>query len=173
MLYSSSLSVLGSCIQKKNLRVDDLNFRIYALPVVHCFTRLYSISSGKMIRSWMERGNELNYCMANDAKLRFSCPGFMLYLSHFKFLFSLVSLFPFKLQYTEKSGHPRDPHSGFSLRILAGEQCKVTGELLCKSKALSGNERNLDSKFCVVAGEFSNLRCLITALINTLLASVR
>ena len=52
VLYSSSLSVLGSCIQKKNLRVDDLNFRINTLPVVHCFTRLYSMSSGKMMRSW-------------------------------------------------------------------------------------------------------------------------
>ena len=34
--------------------------------------------------------------------------------------------------------------SGFSLRIgVAGEYCKVTGRLLWKDKALSGNKQNL------------------------------
>ena len=57
-------------------------------------------------------------------------------------------------------------NSAFSLRIVvAGEQCKVTGELLRKSKALSGNERNLAGEFCVVDGEFSDFRCLMNTLI--------
>ena len=49
--------------------------------------------------------------------------------------------------------------SGFSLRIIvvAGEHCKVTGELLRKREALSGNERNLAGEFCVVDGELSDL----------------
>ena len=51
VVYSSSLSALGSCIQKKNFRVEDLNLRMKTRPVVHCLTRLYSMSSGKMIRS--------------------------------------------------------------------------------------------------------------------------
>lgn len=49
--FSSSLSSFGSCIQKKNFRLDDLNFSTYTLPVVHWATLLNSISSGKMIRS--------------------------------------------------------------------------------------------------------------------------
>ncbi|KAK2548344.1 hypothetical protein P5673_031503 [Acropora cervicornis] len=36
----SCTALLGSCIQKKNLRVEDLNLRMYTLPVVHCFTRV-------------------------------------------------------------------------------------------------------------------------------------
>ena len=56
-------------------------------------------------------------------------------------------------------------HAGFSLRIvIAGEQCKVTGELLQKREALSGNEQNLAGEFCVVDGEFSDLRCLMNTL---------
>ena len=48
---------------------------------------------------------------------------------------------------------------GFSLRTgVAGEYCKVTeGSLLWKGKALLRNKQNLAGKFCVVAGEFSDL----------------
>ena len=47
----------------------------------------------------------------------------------------------------------------FSLRIVAGgEQCKVTGELLQKSEALSVNEQNLAGELCIVDGEFSDLQ---------------
>ena len=53
--------------------------------------------------------------------------------------------------------------AGISMRIVAGEKCKVTGEV---SKALSGNEHNLGREFCVVAGEFSNLRCLMNTLLS-------
>lgn len=42
--------------------------------------------------------------------------------------------------------------AGFSFRIVAGEQCKVAGELQCIMK-----ERNLAGEFCVVAGEFADL----------------
>ena len=38
--------------QKKNLRDEDLNLRMYTRPVVHWATRLNSQSSGNMIRSW-------------------------------------------------------------------------------------------------------------------------
>ena len=56
-------------------------------------------------------------------------------------------------------------YTGFSLRIVvAGEQCKVTGELLGKSEALSGNERNLAREFCIVDGEFSDLLRLMNTL---------
>ena len=37
--------------------------------------------------------------------------------------------------------------------------------VLRKSEALSGNERNLAGEFCVVDGEFSDLRCLMNTLI--------
>ena len=40
--------------------------------------------------------------------------------------------------------------------MVAGEQCKVTGELLQKSETLSGNEQNIAAEFCVVDGEFSD-----------------
>ena len=53
----------------------------------------------------------------------------------------------------------------FSLRIwVTGDYCKVTGGLLWKGKALSGNKQNLAGEFCVVAGEFSDLRCLMNTL---------
>ena len=55
--------------------------------------------------------------------------------------------------------------SGVSLRIgETGEYWKVTGELLWKGKALSGNKQNLAGEFCVVRGEFSDLRCLMNTL---------
>ena len=57
--------------------------------------------------------------------------------------------------------------TGFSLRIIivvAGEQCKVGGELLGKSTALSGNKQNLAGEFCVVDREFSDLQCLMNTL---------
>ena len=47
------------------------------------------------------------------------------------------------------------------------EYCKVTEGLLWKGKALSANKQNLAREFCVVAGEFSDLHCLV----NTLLIS--
>ena len=40
----------------------------------------------------------------------------------------------------------------------------VIGELLQKSKALSGNERNLAGEFGVVDGEFSDPRSLMNTL---------
>ena len=49
---SSSLSVLGSCSQKKSRRSDDVNLSTYTRPVVHCGTRSNLASSGKRIRSW-------------------------------------------------------------------------------------------------------------------------
>ena len=53
----------------------------------------------------------------------------------------------------------------FSLRIVVvGEQFKITGELLWKSKALSGNEQNLAGEFRVVDGQFSDLQCLMNTL---------
>jgi len=53
----------------------------------------------------------------------------------------------------------------FPLRIrVAGEYCEVTGGSSWKGKALSGHKQNLAGKFCVVAGEFSDLRCLINTL---------
>ena len=52
-----------------------------------------------------------------------------------------------------------------SLRIgETGEYWKVTGELLWKGKALSRNKQNLAGEFCVVSGEFSDLRCLMNTL---------
>ena len=54
--------------------------------------------------------------------------------------------------------------AGISMRIVAaGYKCKVTGEA---SKALSGNKRNLAREFCVVAREFSSLRCLMNTLLS-------
>ena len=59
------------------------------------------------------------------------------------------------------------PQSGFSLKIgVAGEYCKVTGGLLWKSKALSGNKQNLVGEFCVVAGELSDPRCPMNTLLS-------
>lgn len=53
--------------------------------------------------------------------------------------------------------------TGFSLRTgAAGEYCK--GGLLWKGKAQSGNKQNLAREFCVVARDFSNLRCLMNTL---------
>jgi len=53
-----------------------------------------------------------------------------------------------------------------SLRIgETGEYWKVTGELLWKGKALSGNKQNLAGEFCVVSGEFSDLQCLMNTLL--------
>ena len=60
---------------------------------------------------------------------------------------------------------PLQDNSRFPLRIrVAGEYCKVTGGLLWKGKALSGNKQNLARELCVVAGEFSDLRCLMNTL---------
>ena len=54
----------------------------------------------------------------------------------------------------------------FSLRIgVAVEYCKVTGGLLSKGKALSGNKQNLAGELCVVPGEFSDLQCLMNTLL--------
>lgn len=50
--YSSSLSSLGSCDQKKRRRGEVLNFRTKTRPVVHWGTRKNSASSGKMMRSY-------------------------------------------------------------------------------------------------------------------------
>ena len=59
--------------------------------------------------------------------------------------------------------------SGVSLRIgETGEYWKVTGELLWKGKALSRNKQNLAGEFCVVSGEFSDLRCLMNTLVYVL-----
>ena len=60
--------------------------------------------------------------------------------------------------------------AGFSLRILvAGERCNVTGEYFERG---SMSEKNivisylvLVGEFCVVKGEFSELRCLMNTLI--------
>lgn len=49
--YSSSLSVLGSCNQKKRRRVDDLNFSTNTRPVFTVSIRLNTQSSGKTIKS--------------------------------------------------------------------------------------------------------------------------
>ena len=60
-------------------------------------------------------------------------------------------------------------NSGISLRIGETEEYwKVTGGLLWKGKALSGNKQNLAGEFCVVAEEFSDLRCLMKTLMNLL-----
>jgi len=48
---SSSLSALGSCIQKNIRLLDVLNFSTNTRPVVQAGTALNSTSSGKMIRS--------------------------------------------------------------------------------------------------------------------------
>ena len=55
------------------------------------------------------------------------------------------------------------PRLPLKIRV-AGEYCKVTGGSSWKGKALSGHKQNLVSKFCVLAGEFSDLRCLINTL---------
>ena len=47
---------------------------------------------------------------------------------------------------------------------MAGEYCQVTRGLLWTHKALSGNKQILSREFCVVAGEFSDLRCQIKTL---------
>ena len=39
--------------------------------------------------------------------------------------------------------------------------------LLSKGKSLSGNKQHLAEEFCVVAGKFSNLQCLMNTLITT------
>ena len=55
--------------------------------------------------------------------------------------------------------------SGFSLRIgVAGEYSKETGGLLWKGKALEGDMPKLAGEFNEVAGEVSNLRCLMNTL---------
>ena len=60
---------------------------------------------------------------------------------------------------------PTSWFSGVSLRIgETGEYCKVAGGLLWKGKALLGNKQNLAGEFCVVAEEFSDLRCLMNTL---------
>ena len=56
-------------------------------------------------------------------------------------------------------------NTGVSLRIgETGQYWKVTGELLWKGKALSGNKQNLSGEFCVGSGEFSDLGCLMNTL---------
>ena len=50
---------------------------------------------------------------------------------------------------------------------VAGEYCKVTGGLLWKGKALSGNKQNLGGELCVVVEELSDLRCLTNTLTVT------
>jgi len=55
--------------------------------------------------------------------------------------------------------------TGVSLRTgETGEYWKVTGGLLWKGKALPGNKQNLAGEFCVVAEEFSDVRCLMNTL---------
>ena len=55
--------------------------------------------------------------------------------------------------------------SRFLLRIwVGGEYCKVIGGVSWKGKALSGHKQNLAGEFCVVGGEFSDLRCLMNTL---------
>jgi len=47
---------------------------------------------------------------------------------------------------------------------VPGEYCKVTGGLLWKGKALSGDKQNLAREFCVLEGEFSDLQFLMNTL---------
>jgi len=56
---------------------------------------------------------------------------------------------------------------------LAGEYYKVTEGLLWKGKSLPGNKQNLVGEFCVVATEFSNLRCLMNTLLEVIPAFSR
>ena len=43
---------------------------------------------------------------------------------------------------------------------------------LWPGKALSGNKQNLVGEFCVLAGEYSDLRCLINTLLATTMVAV-
>ena len=57
--------------------------------------------------------------------------------------------------------------AGFSLRIgVAGEYSKETEGLLWKGKALKGNKQKWAREFNEVAGESSDLRCLMNTLIQ-------
>ena len=63
-------------------------------------------------------------------------------------------------------------YPGFSLRIqVAGERCNITGEFFERgsmseqhNKIIIGY-RMLGGEFCVVKGEFTDLRCLMSTLI--------
>lgn len=62
--------------------------------------------------------------------------------------------------------HVKWAYEGFSSSIgVAGEYSKITGGLLWMGKALSENKKTLTREFCVAAGEFSDLQCLMYILL--------
>lgn len=129
---SSSLSLLGSCSQKKRRRLDDLNLRTNTRPVVHWLTRLYSQSSGKMIRSSstvpVPRSFQQKCIRASSAWYKYTCPFLLSGCTMLPFMYILPALNSTRFLLLDRALPPNKADDIFPQSLFSILYLKLGGE---------------------------------------------